>query len=50
MSIGDFEEAITTALKNHAAASDTVAAPTLVWTSYVADDASDIATFTVTVP
>jgi hypothetical protein len=51
VSIGDFEEAITTALKNDAADTDgTVAAPTLVWTSYVADDASDIATFTVTVP
>ena len=50
VSIGDFEEAITTALKNHAADRDGVAAPTLVWSSYVHDDASDIALFTVTVP
>ena len=50
VSITDFEEAITTALKNHAADADNVAAPTLVWSSYVADDASSIAAFTVTVP
>ena len=49
VSIGDFEEAITTALKNNAADSN-VAAPMLVWISYVADDASSIARFTVTVP
>ncbi len=50
VTIGDFEEAITTALKNHAADTANVAAPTVVWISYVSDDASSIARFTVTVP
>ena len=45
-SISDFEEAVTADLKA-AAATDAADQPTLAWTSYIYDEPSDIATFTM---